>query len=100
MMPPCWLYVSFGIPCPMCGSTRCLEAMLVGRVFEAFRLNPFFATAMAAALLIVLAGAAVGPKRIPDVLARWPSEAWVRFGYATVAALLVNWIYVLNAFSG
>jgi len=74
--------------------------MLAGRVFEAFTLNPFFATATPVAFLVVLIGAAVGPRRIPDVLARWPSVVWVRFGYITFAAFLVNWIYVLHAFSG
>ncbi|SRR6266540_2487823 len=45
---PCWFRGLFGIPCPACGGTRALLAILEGRLLSAFAWNPLLA-----ALLII-----------------------------------------------
>ncbi len=50
-MPVCWMRVLTGIPCPGCGSTRCLIALSRFDVAQAFRFNPMTFTAF---ILLVL----------------------------------------------
>jgi hypothetical protein len=52
--PPCPLRTVTGIPCPFCGMTRGVTALVHGHVSAAFSFNPgaFLIVAMAIALLI------------------------------------------------
>jgi hypothetical protein len=53
-VPPCPLRTFTGIPCPFCGMTRGVTALVHGHVSAAFSYNPgaFLIVAMAIALLI------------------------------------------------
>lgn len=44
-LPVCWMRVLTGIPCPGCGSTRCLIALARFDIAQAFRFNPMTFTA-------------------------------------------------------
>lgn len=41
-LPPCPLATYFSVLCPMCGSTRAVEAAASGEIGLAFQLNPLF----------------------------------------------------------
>jgi hypothetical protein len=41
-LPPCPLATFFSVLCPMCGSTRAVEAAASGNIALAFTLNPLF----------------------------------------------------------
>lgn len=45
--PGCLFHAWTGIPCPTCGSTRLVEALLDGDPLAAFSLNPLVFTALA-----------------------------------------------------
>jgi len=96
VMPPCWMHALLGIPCPACGSSRMLDALLRGHVLDAFLLNPFYFLLVPLSLAIVSAAALMGPRTFLRRLERWSADTWVRFGYVTFAALLLNWIYLLR----
>ena len=50
-MPVCWMRVITGIPCPGCGSTRCLIYLSRFDVVQAFRFNPMTFTALVVLVL-------------------------------------------------
>lgn len=80
----------------MCGGVRCLDAMLEGRILDAFALNPFAAVFMPASFMVVLAAAVTGPKKFARKLERQPTDTWTRITYVTLMLLVLNWIYLLN----
>jgi len=50
----CPLYGFFGIPCPLCGTTRALLAMLSGDIKNAFYYHPLWPLTIIALLVILL----------------------------------------------
>jgi hypothetical protein len=40
-MQLCWIKATTDMPCPACGTTRALDAMMHGRWWEAMLINPF-----------------------------------------------------------
>lgn len=42
LYPPCWFHAITGWHCPGCGATRCLHALLHGRIAEAASYNVLF----------------------------------------------------------
>ena len=90
---PCVFRSVTGIPCPSCGATRGVLALIHGHPVEAFGFNPLVVTAAV--------GFAVGGILAP--LWAWrvgalpelpkPLPAWIR--WTLVVAILVNWIWVV-----
>jgi hypothetical protein len=70
----------FHIPCPSCGTTRCLAALSSGDVIVALRFNPLVTLAIPTLLLIPFAG---GRARLK---VGWPI-------FLGIVAL--NWIYLI-----
>lgn len=95
-LPQCAFRAITGCPCPTCGATRCLMALLHGRLRESLGWNPlvFAAICGIAALNLYCAGV---------VLADWPPlrvslsgpgrRALAACGILIVAA---NWIYEVH----
>ncbi len=42
LIPPCFLYKTFGILCPACGGTRCVTNFMLGNFQESFFYHPIF----------------------------------------------------------
>jgi len=104
VMTPIWLWVAphlnpclfrsvTGIPCPSCGATRGVQALLEGRPGDALGFNPLM-------VLLVIAfavGGVLAPiwarvvQRLP--LVRRPIPLWIRIGVAAI--ILANWIWVI-----
>jgi hypothetical protein len=53
-VPPCPLRTVTGIPCPLCGMTRGVTALVHGDVAEALLLNPASYLAVALAVLLLV----------------------------------------------
>ena len=94
-LPVCGWRMLTGLPCPLCGSTRCAIAWSHGRVAEAFALNPLAAIA-GLALLLWLA------LKLCDWCCsrQWSERIWQgaqRKPWPSVllVAALVNWIYLM-----
>jgi hypothetical protein len=98
--PPCLFHTLTGLPCPTCGGTRCLRALLAGDLVAALRWNPLVALGFAATAGYGLYAAAVVALRLPRIrLAVSQTEAW-SLRAAVFAALAANWIYVAIRLSG
>jgi hypothetical protein len=92
--PICWMRVVTGIPCPGCGSTRCLLALSHFDVAQAFRFNPMTFLTCVGAVIWFIAWTA-------DVY--WQAQWRARFlqplrrlplGVIVLVAVLVNWVYL------
>jgi len=51
-LPACPFAAWLSLLCPMCGTTRAIEAVLSGDLVQAFRLNPIFPVWMATVLVV------------------------------------------------
>ena len=90
---PCLFRSVTGIPCPSCGATRGVLALLDGRPMDALSFNPLV-------VLLVIAfgiGGLLAPiwARAAGVLPEFshPLPRWVRLGI--VAVIIVNWVWVI-----
>lgn len=86
-----------GVPCPTCGSTRAMEALLGGHIGAAISLNPLvtclaFLTPIAIGLWIAASRRGHGAShRVRPTAATW--NAVVAIG---LVALVLNWIWVIR----
>ena len=90
---PCIFRSVTGVPCPSCGATRGVLALIDGRLIDAFILNPL----LSAGVLAFVAGGLIAPLwawrvgSLPRV--KHPLPRWVR--YAIVLAIIANWWWVI-----
>jgi hypothetical protein len=95
----CPLKAATGVPCPTCGSTRAVQALMHFDIAAAFQLNPLTTLALGAWALFALYGAVVVIARLPRL--RWSGRDLGRpLALGVGAALVVNWAYVLLARGG
>jgi Protein of unknown function (DUF2752) len=94
-LPACGLRTLTGIPCPLCGGTRCLMAWSHLEITQAFRFNPLVATGCLAVgfwLFLSLLDAWSGRNWAGSVTARLQHKPWPGI---LAAAAVVNWIYLV-----
>ncbi|MFB3906996.1 MAG: DUF2752 domain-containing protein [Candidatus Eisenbacteria bacterium] len=96
-MASCPLRLLTGIPCPACGGTTAVSALLAGRWEAAARANPLVVFAAAAAALLAVASLAVIPwaHRIPPGFGR--SFTRGRALGVLLILLAANWVYLFLA---
>jgi hypothetical protein len=92
-VPGCPLHAWTGLPCPGCGSTRAVLALLRGDVLGAVAWNPL------AGLGLALLGVACALAPV-WVAAGWPLPSLdavlpARTRFVLVAALVLNWVYLV-----
>ena len=91
----CPLRRFLGIPCPTCGTTRAVAALLRGNVREALALNPLMATFLCVGMpllgvhVLVCGGVATG-----SLLRRLSGSRLFWWAVALLAA--ANWAYLLT----
>jgi hypothetical protein len=95
-LPPCAFRAVTGCPCPTCGATRCVLALLHGRVAEAAGWNPLVLAGLAGLAVLNLYAAAVLVARLPRVRLSL-SGVEARCMRAAFGILLaVNWAYEIH----
>ena len=92
--PVCLLREWTGIPCPTCGSTRLVEALLAGDVGGALAQNPLVFVVLVAMGLWALASAAAWlfGMKTPRVVLSAGERVALRVG--AVVAVLAGWTYL------
>jgi len=98
-LPHCWFKTITGLPCAFCGATRAASAAAGLDLATAIRLNPLACALGAAVLALFVAWGAdrwLGTRWGLWLRGRasWP---WYWIG---LAALVLNWIYLLAARDG
>jgi hypothetical protein len=85
-----------GLPCPTCGATRMIEALLSGEILAAASWNPLLFAGLAALAL----WAAASTARLLLGLPAWKlvTVRWERIGLRifAVGALALCWIYLIG----
>ncbi len=95
-LPRCAFHAITGCPCPTCGGTRCVLALLHGRIAEAASWNPMVFTGLFAAVLFSLYAAAVLLFKLPRLRLRFsPAEARI-LRYACLFIISTNWLYEIH----
>ena len=90
--PICPFKLLTGLPCPTCGSTRMVMALVTGHFADAWRLNPLVMS------LVVLAALWLAVRRTGLGLMRGLSPSMRRAGLVMLAlAAAVNWAYLIAA---
>lgn len=97
-LEPCGWPLAYGIPCPTCGCTTAACHLVHGQVLTAFRVQPFGAVIMAAAMLLgVHALVCLWRRRsFADLLVRLP--VW-RLAGIGLLLLLASWGYLCLGFA-
>lgn len=96
-LPTCVFHAVSGLPCPTCGATRGLVALLHGNVNEAWRFNPLaFATLAAVGLFDLYAVVTwfMRGSRLRLTHARFSKPTMARS--AIIATIAINWIYLIQ----
>ena len=85
-----------GVPCPTCGGTRALRALISGQPAEALFWNPLITLGCGAALVFALYAALVLALRLPRLRLEPLPEQVVRIVRLTLWTLLgANWLWLL-----
>lgn len=92
----CVFKLATGLPCLSCGSTRALGRLVHGDVAGAFAMNPLAAAGMLALLPWAGADLLLLTRRKAFALELGPAAARAA-RIAAVAAVLVNWAYLVAA---
>lgn len=97
-IPRCGFHVITGLPCPACGATRSVVALLHGDFVRAWQFNPIVFLVIAAVFAFDLYALAVLPLRGPRLrFAFSPSflpPRLVRF--AITIGIAMNWAYLIH----
>jgi hypothetical protein len=93
LLRPCLFHSLTGIPCPSCGATRSVLALLDGQIGDAIFYNPL----VFAATLVFLIGGLLAPvwawrEGTAPRIAR-PLPLWLRL--SVVVAIAANWCWLI-----
>ena len=87
----CWFRRLFGFPCPTCGGSRALLALLEGRLLAAIGWNPLVTALLCIAPAWILARLLLG--RSPSLELR--TREWRALPALIVLFVAIDWAYVL-----
>jgi uncharacterized protein DUF2752 len=94
--PKCWFRHLTGLPCPTCGATRSVLALVHWNVVDAIRCNPLLFLCYFGTLVLDLYCTFVLLLGLPRLrLPRQPAKIKHRLCTLFFAALVLNWIYLL-----
>lgn len=85
------------LPCPLCGGTRSVSAVLELQILTAFQLNPLVGLAMAFGLLWFAYALCVLLFKLPSIRITNLRLGEVRMlGGLVLLLLILNWVYLLT----
>ncbi len=88
----CQFHRATGLPCPTCGLTRGVLALLHGDVLAAIGYNPLFMSILVMTAIWLIARLALGVTLRVQLTGREKVAAWVTLG----VAIVVNWLYLIR----
>ncbi|QDU59401.1 hypothetical protein Pan216_02290 [Planctomycetes bacterium Pan216] len=93
--PSCLFKESTGLPCPTCGSTRAVEALLSGKFGASLRLNPMVPAGAVLVSLYLCYAVVVVVFRLPRARLQIDDGMWWALLSIASAGFLGVWIYVV-----
>jgi len=94
-LPVCHLREWTGIPCPTCGATRMVQAVLAGEPGRAFSANPLLFLGLAGVALWALWSTLERVLRLPAWRVALEPREWLLLRGLFVLAVAGDWIYLL-----
>jgi len=94
-LPLCHFREWTGVPCPTCGATRMVQALLSGEIGQALVLNPLLFLGLAGVAVWALIATAVRLFGLPTWRVRIGSREWLVVRVAVVAMFFSDWIYLV-----
>ncbi|RMH59638.1 MAG: DUF2752 domain-containing protein [Candidatus Hydrogenedentota bacterium] len=96
-LPPCTFRRVTGFPCPSCGTTRAVLALLGGDLAEAIRFQPLFVLALLflSGYGVFAGGFYLAERRFPGWLKKLLSSRPAL--YFLLFAIVLNWLYLILA---
>jgi Protein of unknown function (DUF2752) len=94
-LPRCAFKTITGLPCPTCGVTRTILALSRGDLDRALFMNPLATVACGIGAVYLLYAAVVLALRLPRFRPTVSTAGAHRVRVATVAALGINWIWLI-----
>ncbi|NMB99098.1 MAG: DUF2752 domain-containing protein, partial [Thermoanaerobaculaceae bacterium] len=94
LIPPCGLHKLTGIPCPTCGFTRMVFALLELDFKEALAVQTFMFLALMFFIIWIIAGMIAlvfGKFLYIEIPKFWKRNLWIPI----LALFLLNWIYLI-----
>ncbi len=95
-LPPCAFRAVTGCPCPTCGATRCVLALLHGHVAEAVGWNPLVFAGLGVLAVLNFYAAAVWLGGLPRVRFSLSGTELRILRVACVILLAANWAYEIH----
>jgi len=95
-LPRCAFHAITGCPCPTCGATRCLLALLHGHLGAALAWNPLVFAALAGTGLFVLYSAGVLGAGLPRARLSVSRMEARTVRVAAVFLVAINWAYEIH----
>ncbi len=95
--PPviCPMHAITGWPCPTCGATRALLALVGGDPGRALRLNPLVATGLLLAVPYVGYAATVSLLGLPRLRCRVSARGARLARVVTITVIMANWVFLI-----
>jgi hypothetical protein len=94
-LPMCHFREWTGMPCPTCGTTRMVQALLHGEIGLALALNPLLFLGLVGVGVWALASSVARVFGLPTWRVRFESREWLVIRLVAVATLLSDWVYLV-----
>jgi hypothetical protein len=93
--PICHFHTLTGVPCPTCGSTRLVEALLRGELLAAFGWNPLVFVGLSLVALWAVASVLVRVTGLPSWRLRLTPRETLFVRLLAIVVILAGWGYVI-----
>jgi len=95
-LPRCAFHALTGCPCPTCGATRCVLALMHGHVSQALGWNPLIFTGLAGMALVNLYAIAVLLGGLPRIRFSFTGREGRVLKWACLLLVAANWAYEIH----
>jgi hypothetical protein len=95
-LPPCAFRAITGLPCPTCGATHCVLALLHGHVAEAIAWNPLVFAGLVLLVLANVYAIAILAGKLPRLRFSFSAMEGRFLRLASVIILAANWAYEIH----
>lgn len=96
MAPDCAFRTLTGLPCPTCGSTRCVTLLSEGRILAALAMNPLIAAVWGAALVAFVYRIAAMAFDFPRIELGLSSPERTTIRLLAIVLVLADWAYLIS----
>jgi len=95
--PPCIFHYFTGLPCPTCGTTRGIRALIHGDIISALSFNPLVIGGGILLFLYIAAGLIFKLKTGKFPEPQWTKKRIFILRIMIITTVAINWVYLIAA---